>query len=449
MDYRKGIIWLIVLLVLLLLLSFALFLPGQKKHAETVEFQTIPLIRQNVADIAAIAISNKNASFGLIHNEGELILEPNQADAPLSDEAMQSFIFRLSKLNARAEIKVKKDLAPYGLNPPAAKVTIILKSGGKIRLFLGKQNQFDGTYYIKKESEEAIYLLAEEDAGLLLTDPSDFTDNLVLPKMDLKNLNSLKSIEASFGSEDLPSFKIENQGDFIFGITEPITSTLDYERVLSDLIFPILSLAPVRKAEKSSQVIVPGSEDLRLRIKLDDRFSELAFFRQENGALLLTVQGSSFVFELKDEAVPFLRLHYLDLMNDSIYHCNISEIKSMVVKDLDSGIDYAIHITGDSVELKGNINGLSLGYPRMMELFDVLLQSGIAHKLAEEKKLSQEFPASLSILIHKKKGNVDHLDFSATGNQEEILFINGTAHFTTYYKTVFDIKKALSDLFSK
>ncbi len=449
MNYRKGIILLLVLLVLLLLLSFVLFLPGKKKRAETMEFRTISLIRQNVADITAIAISNKNARFGLIHQEGRLILEPNQADTPLSNEAMQSFLFRLSKLNARAEIKRKKELAPYGLNPPAAKVTIILESGEKIRLFLGKQNQFDGTYYIKLEADEAIYLLADEDAGLFLSDPSDFTDNLVLPRIDLRNLNSLKSIKVSFGSEDLPPFKIENQGDFIFGITEPITSTLDYERVLSDLIFPVLSLAPVRRVEKSSPLIVPGSEDLRLRIKLDERFYELAFFRQENGAVLLTRKGSSPVFELGDESVPFLRLHYLDLMNDSIYHCNISEIKSMVVKDLDSGIDYVIHITGDSVELKGNINGLSLDYPRMMELFDVLLQSGIAHKLDKEKKLSKDFPASLGILIHKKNGNIDKLDFSATGNQEEILFINGTAHFTTYYKTVFDIKRALSDLFSK
>ena len=142
-----------------------------------------------------------------------------------------------------------------------------------------------------------------------------------------------------------------------------------------------------------------------------------------------------------------MNLHYLDLLNDSIYHSNISEIKSMVVQDLESKTDYNIDITGESIKLQGDVNGLSVDYPKMLELFEVLLQTGIAHELPKEKKLNQKNPVSLRILIYKKNGSIDRLDFSSTENQEEILFINGTAHFTTYYKTVLDIKKVLSDLF--
>jgi hypothetical protein len=80
-----------------------------------------------------------------------------------------------------------------------------------------------------------------------------------------------------------------------------------------------------------------------------------------------------------------------------------------------------------------------------MELSEVLFQTGIAHELPKEKKLNPKHPLSLRILIYKKNGSIDHLDFSPTENQEEILFINGTAHFTTYYKTVLDIKRVLSD----
>jgi len=161
----------------------------------------------------------------------------------------------------------------------------------------------------------------------------------------------------------------------------------------------------------------------------------------------LARKGSTKIFELEDEAVPFMNLHYLDLLNDSIYHCNISEIKNMVVQDLESNIDYNVDITGDSVNIKGDINGLSIDYPQMMELIDVLFQTGIAHELPKEKKLNPNHPLSMRILIYKKNGSIDHLEFSSTENQEEILFINGTAHFTTYYKTVLDIKRVLSDFF--
>jgi len=66
----------------------------------------------------------------------------------------------------------------------------------------------DKTYYIQKESDDAIYLISEADAGLILSEPSDFSDNLVLPRLDLKNLNSLKSIEVSSVRQDLPSYKV-------------------------------------------------------------------------------------------------------------------------------------------------------------------------------------------------------------------------------------------------
>ncbi len=447
MDYKKGIIVNFILLILLLLLTFILFHPEEKGDLARVKSKTIPLIHQNVADITAVAIINDKARFGLIHKEGKLILEPHQPDTLLSDEAMQSFLFRLSKLSGLAKIKAKNDLTPYGLDSRKTKGTIFLKSGRKIRLFLGKQNQLDKTYYIQRESDDAIYLISEADAGLILSDPSDFTDNRVLPRLDLKNLNSLKSIKVSSAHQYLPSFKVENQGNFIFGITEPFASTLDYERVLSDLIFPVLFLAPDQKGADSSSLVLPESEDLRLLINLDDRFYELAFFRKENGAVFLTRKGFSKIFELKDEAVPFMNLHYLDLLNDSIYHCNISEIKNMVVQDLESKTDYNIDIVGEYYNLRGDINGFSVDYPKMMELFDVLFQTGIAHQLPKEKTLNQEYPVSLRILIYKKNGTIDHLDFSSTENREEILFINGTAHFTTYYKKVLDIRRVLSDLF--
>lgn len=448
MNYCRGIRINLILLLILIILSFILFIKKDTGDNTDNLSEGIPFLQYNVSDISAIAIVNNTSRFGIIHRDGTLTLAPELGPLPISTREMQSFLFRFSKLQAQGKFRKNKDLSLYGLDPPQAKGTIILNNGDKVRLFLGKRNQLNSTYYITRESDDYIYIINDADGELFLRDSSSFIAKDVLPEVDLKDLNLLKSIKITHGNKSLPSFKIENQGNFIFIISEPYNNPLDYERVLSDLIFPVLSLSPEKRLEGVGDVDLSELEDLYMEVQIGEEYYNLVLFRSVDNTVYLIRDGVSGVFILKSRDVPFFDLHYLDLLNDSIYHCNVSEVESLMVEDFSRGINYNIDISGDSVNLNGVINNVSIGYKQIMELFEVLFETGILKDFPLGIKLDSDVSVVLKITIHKKSGNMDQLEFAASENGL-ILFLNGVAHFETYNKTVLDINRALSALVGK
>lgn len=444
MDYKKGITINLILIFILSVLLIIVFLPGKKRDADP-GYREIELLQYHVYDIVAVAVINEKSRFGLIHKEGRISLEPAPQEAVLSTEALQSFLFRFSKLMSSGTVSDPGDKSVYGLETPRAQVSLFLTNGEKVRLFLGVQNQVDGSYYLSKENDDTVYLLAESDADLFLSEPSAFMVSPIFPQLDFKDLNQLKSIELTFYNSTLPSFKIENRGNFTFKMAKPYSNTIDYEKTLSELIFPVLALSS-GTPEVLPKFLTPKEKELSLEIRLNDEIFNLFFFRQ-SGSLYLGREGTVDILKLDETMVPFLNLHYLDLFNGSIYHCNVSEIEGVAIQDLSGNEDYNISLSGQSVNLKGTVNGVSVDYPEMMDFFRVLLNTGIASELSEPRDQNQD--VKFRIRIYKKNGSMDQLDFAPAGEGKQFLYINGTAHFSTYNMIVMDIQRALSELVNK
>jgi Domain of unknown function (DUF4340) len=453
MNYRKGIFINLILIFVLLVLTVIVYLPENKKSSETVS-QEIELVGLNVSEIAAIAVINDSARFGLIHREGHISLEPSTEGASYSIEAMQSFLFRISKLKAISSIEDARDDADYGFESPRAVITLILGSGDKKRLIMGNRFSLDGSSYVQVENPEAadslVYLISHEDADLFLSEPTLFSSDFIFPKVDLKELDTLTSIDLDFKVGNLPSFSIRNNGGFLFTLADPIVSTLDYEKTLKELIFPILSLSSVRAESLFPDLMLNEEKIISLKISLNmDELYTLDLFRHDGRIFAGTEEGRA-IAELLEEDLPFLNLHYLDLLDGSIYHCNVSEIESVVIENPEEELDYNISLSGESVNIQALINGLSVEYPQVMELFDVILKTGIARSLPETGVIDQHKGNSVfNISIYKKTGGMDRLEFIPSENNELALYVNGTAYFSTYYKTVLDIRKALSELILK
>lgn len=451
MNYRKGTFINLILILVLTVFTVLVYLPENDKSSESVH-QEIDLVGLNVSEIAAIAVINDSSRFGLIHREGRISLEPSTEGTNLSVEAMQSFLFRISKLKALSSIIKTQSDADYGFDNPRAVVTLILDSGDKERLIMGSRNSLDGSSYVQVDNPETpdnlVYLISNEDAELFLSDPSLFSSDFILPKVDLKELDTLTSIDLDFSDGILPSFSIRNNGGFLFSLADPIVSTLDYERTLKELIFPILSLSSVRAESLFPDRLLNDEKIVSLKISLikDDLYS-LDLFRHD-GKIYAGNEEGRVIAELLEEDLPFLNLHYLDLLDGSIYHCNVSEIESAVIENPEEEQDYNISLSGESVNIRALINGQSVEYPQVMELFDVILKTGIARSLPET--LDQNKGTSVfNISIYKKTGGMDRLEFIPLENNELALYVNGTAYFSTYYKTVLDIRKVLSELILK
>ncbi len=444
MDYKKGITINLILIFILSVFLIIVFLP-EKERTDALAYREVELLQYHVYDIVAVAVINEKSRFGLIHKDGRISLEPAPLGAVLSTEALQSYLFRFSKLMSSSTVSDPGDKSVYGLETPRAQVSLFLTNGEKVRLFLGAQNPVDGSYYLSKENEDTVYLLAESEADLFLSEPSAFMVSRIFPQLEFNDLNQLKAVELTFHNSALPAFKIENRGNFTFKMAKPYSNTIDYEKTLSELIFPVLALSS-GTPELLPELFTPKEKELSLKIQLNDEIFNLFFFRK-NGSLYMGREGTVDISKLDETMVPFLKLHYLDLLNESIYHCNVYEIEGVVIEDLTGNEDYNISLSGQSVNLQGTVNGVSVDYPEMMDFFRVLLNTGIARELSEP--LDQNQDVKLRIRIYKKNGSMDQLEFAPDGEGKQFLYINGTAHFSTYNMIIVDIKRALSELVKK
>lgn len=444
MNYRRGVKVQLILILILTAAAWAVFLPGgEGAPARDASSETVPLVDRPVYEISAVALINEKARFGLIHREGQISLEPLPEGLNPSAERLQAFLFRLSKLEAAGLLEGSGGPAAYGLDEPRARITLITSDGRKTRLALGRESPADGSYYLRRDDEDRVYLLSAEDGDLFLSRPEDFESLRLLPRVNLEDLDSLEALSVDFPGEDLPSYTLENRGNFLLGLTAPIENSVGYESALSDLIFPVLSLSA---SEKIGEDAAGGGDEAEmiLSVRIDGNSYRLSFYPDG----LVRREGDPALYRLEEGIPEFRTLRYSDLLEGAAYHINVSEIESITVHDGMEKKDYNIGFSGEATEIHGNVNGFDLDYPETMELYETLFRMTIAGELSSPQDLDNGQDVSLEMVIHKKNGSLDKLSF-VSREGELLLYVDGKANFTSYNKTVLDIRALLSRIAGK
>ena len=440
MNYRKGTRISGGLFVIFLILTIIVHRAERPEAATSVEMEEVRIVDEHVGNIAAVALNHGDVRFGLIHRPPEILLEPPLPGAQLSQEEMQSFLYRLSKLKALGKIARRGEAADYGLDPPRSLVTLILTDGGKIRLALGDVNPVGDSSYLSMEGSDEIYLLSAADSTLLTAGPDDFRDRRVLPAVEPGELNRIREISLDFESEEYEDFTIAAGSDFEFRLTEPFVNTLDYESVLSDMVFPLISLNPDRVAEVGELPRTPG---FRLSLLLDEqRFSLL--FREGEESWFILREDLQRVYEIPKEQVPWGNLRYRDLLNESAYHVNISRIDRIEI--MDGRELFTLELSGRSTELTGNLNGKQLEYPEVMEFYQAIFSTGIAETVhgTLPAGLTASAEPEFRITVFKKTGAIDTLEFYRKNREELFIAVNGVVNFTTYSRFLQELRRIVS-----
>jgi Domain of unknown function (DUF4340) len=440
MNYRRatkisGGLLLIFLILILMVNRADLAEAGGAEEMEEVQ-----LIDEQVSEIAAVALNHGDIRFGLIHRPSGILLEPPLPGAELSQEEMRSFLYRLSKLKTLGTITRREELAAYGLDPPRSLVTLIMKDGKKIRLALGDVSPVGDSSYLLREGIDEIFLLSEADSRLLSALPDDFRDRRVLPHIELGELNLIREISLDFDSEEHEDFTIANSSEFEFRLTEPFVNTLDYESVLTDMIFPLISLNPERVADIRE---LPPTQGFRLSLLLGEERFNLSFREGEESFFILR-EDLQRVFEIPKEDVPWGNLSYRDLLKESVYHVNISRIDSIQVRDGEKL--YTLELSGGTTELEGNLNGTRIEYPEVMELYQALFSTGIADIVhgTSAAGIADTTAPDFSITVFKKNGVIDTLEFYSKDREELFVAVNGEIHFTTYSRIIQALRRKVS-----
>lgn len=168
---------LILLVVFVLLGGYVYFFEMKKEEPESTPPTTAVIVFDMAdGDIVQLAVQSEEGRTRVRRTEdGESwqMEEPTQEEA--DKDRLDSLALRIAKLRAsRALTETAENLADYGLTSPQITATIKLKSEEEKSLFIGDQTPNKSNYYVQKEGDSAVYIVASSmgnDLKRLITEP--------------------------------------------------------------------------------------------------------------------------------------------------------------------------------------------------------------------------------------------------------------------------------------
>lgn len=445
MDYRKYAIFSFVVFFILLG-SFIIARQLTRAPEQTEIQEDKSLLSFPMQEIAALAVIHGENRFGLIHQPPQIRLEPPVEGEVLSQQELQAYILDISNLSYELRLQTTGVLDNYGLSTPQSQITVFLNSGEKVRFILGNRNKLNNGFYLKKENEESIYVISDTSSFLFFKRPDDFRDRRILPGITMDEIDLINEISLDFPNERRRSFKISNTGTLNFMLSQPLRNTLDFEEVLSRLILPLITTDAKQRFEEGELPEPPGALIARLSMKIEDVPTLLTLFEAEDGMRYLRRNEERGYFRIDSDQIPLEKIDYIDLLDGSIYHSNISELSSISIEDIESGRTYRLDITGQSVELTGMLDGQGIEYQDLMELFTLLVSTDIAGSLQAEDRPDQLPASTFELTFYRKDGKIDLLEYFPAEKGDLYLAVNGNINFTTYTKTILDIRRYLDSI---
>jgi len=438
MNYRKTLrISSVILIVLTCIYIFVQLYDNSTKPNET---EIYPINDINVKDIAAIAISNEDAKFGLLVGENGVSLESENKDGSYSEQEMQAFIYTISKLTGFRELDDYDNLSQYGLSQPVCQITIILTDGSKIRLFLGSQNSVDESFYLYREGVEKVYSIETSLGELMLRNESDFKNKMLLPDITAADIDDVQEISIYSKEKPERTYTLKNDGDFTFCLIKPINNTVSFDRVFSNIILPMTALYPEQVLNNNGDNLLIDP-DYRISLLFDNEEYCLEISKQDDQKYYIRKDGENTVYSIPSDNVAFLEEDYLDLIGDGIYSCNVAKLSEMTFSDNEAGVDYNFSLSGEATEIEAHIQGHTIAYEEFMPFFKLI--NSIA--MGEETYGAQtDAVPCFTMTLYKKSGGIDLIEFIKKDEAQSFVRVNGVINFTTFNNTPKDIKEYIN-----
>lgn len=119
----------------------------------------------NVANLSTEEI----VSLSWTHEEEEISLSRGEegwtydgdAAFPLAQDDVETMVETVANLHATRALQGGTNLADYGLEEPAFRLTVGLADGSTLHFDEGNQNEINGEYYLKFSENEAVYTIAQ------------------------------------------------------------------------------------------------------------------------------------------------------------------------------------------------------------------------------------------------------------------------------------------------
>ncbi len=148
-----------------------------------------PLVFRSSAasDIASIRINNAYGTFS-IYAEGEGYVPGDIPPYIVDIEKFYSLMTYCGAVSARQVVdRSPEDLSLYGLDAPAASVSVVYSDEEMLRFYIGDQERLTGSYYLSVEGLEPVYLIDGQRSSLFLVPKKDFVNRMITPQLQMSS----------------------------------------------------------------------------------------------------------------------------------------------------------------------------------------------------------------------------------------------------------------------
>ena len=141
----------------------AVYIPRQAANAADVPAEAPVITNLPVSQISGVTLRMGEDAVGLIPS-GTSFEVIGREDIVFDSSKLAALVYTACHLRADRRLSDPEPLSAYGLDAPRAKITLLLPEGDPIRLFFGDTCSVSEQVYMRKENEDAVYLISAENA---------------------------------------------------------------------------------------------------------------------------------------------------------------------------------------------------------------------------------------------------------------------------------------------
>ncbi len=189
MRRRKNTLIVVsALFALLLGLLFLLIsMPAPEKDASldmsSVSFENIVKVTED-KKIASVAVKNQKEDYEIkaeSRADKQVYAVDGWEEGKTSQSKAEALYDSLVNLKPTQKIDDASDLSAYGLDNPAAEVTVTFSNDEKLKLFLGSDAPLSKGAYVRVDGDEEVYLIDTTDKEIFLNEQEFYQEKEETP----------------------------------------------------------------------------------------------------------------------------------------------------------------------------------------------------------------------------------------------------------------------------
>lgn len=312
----------------------------------------IPLLTLDVSNINQIDVQNTAQGFSFIRTETAWVVK-NEPTIEIYPSRVESLVYSAASLSADALIATNaEDLAPYGLDKPQSKISLLMQDASTITFSIGNQTPaLDGYYCYLSESRD-IYKISTSLGSQFLSPLSAFRVMTIsaLNATDIRSITIKKENTAFQLQYEAPPEGAYPGAISTWHILSPIQRDADDKLVQEKLLTPLSMLtAHDVAADNPTDLSLFGFSGDSVEIKTETetvRFS----VGQKDGMSYILPEGKTAVYSMGAGTLSFMTVTPFDVLEKMTNLISIDTVETIDISLSGQHFILRIEHSGDTMQ---------------------------------------------------------------------------------------------------